>query len=234
MTTRQREFCYHYASGLPAAKAAHAAGYAKSTSEHNGALMLRNPQVIAAITNLQGTSQSMLMQIFEAAFHTCLHTIRYDSCDKTKQGASREMRGWARVIKEMKPDRTLLPPLEESTQEEQTQAEAESAFGSPSPPAGGEDAYQASDLRGLGGEGGLIPGSQSTSTNQNPQPPKQQRTTPAPQQKNTPQEKDLLPDGRDAFDIQLSPQKPPPPPKPKSVIEVRNYIPKPKDMPPRL
>ena len=215
MTTRQREFCYHYASGLPAAKAAHAAGYAKSTCEHNAALMLRNPQIIATITQLSGTGQQRLMEIFEAASQSALHTLRYDSDERARQGASREMRGWARVLKDFKPNRILLPPLEESTEEESIKEDQSPVVGThcvrPEPYHAGPPINH--------------PVSQSKPEKPKTQRAKNQAKNSQHQQKITP-EKDQLPNGQPAFDIHLSPQKPIPPPPQKQVIEVRNYIPK--------
>ena len=119
MTTRQREFCHHYAKGIPASKAAHAAGYAKSTAEHNAALLLRNPHVIYTITLMQQGTREQVIEIFHKAKKRACHTLDYDSSDKAVESASREMRHWCKILLTLPPDRSLLPPLEESTQDDE-------------------------------------------------------------------------------------------------------------------
>ena len=52
LTLRQREFARLYAEGTPAAKAALAAGYSKSTAETNAAQLLDHPYVQAFILKL--------------------------------------------------------------------------------------------------------------------------------------------------------------------------------------
>ena len=128
MTTRQREFCYHYAAGLPASKAAHAAGYARSTCEHNGALLLRNPHVIYTITLMQQGTPEHIMDVFLRAKKRACHTLDYSTSEPAAQSASREMRGWSKILLSLPPDRALLPNLEHSTEEDTpTQQEATAA-----------------------------------------------------------------------------------------------------------
>jgi hypothetical protein len=175
--------------------------------------MLRNPHIISVITQMSGRSQIQLLEVFEAARQSALHTLRYDSDERTRQGASREMRGWARVLKDFQPDRTLLPALEESTQEESTQeddAPTNHPNNHPTNPATLPPQTHAS---------------QPIPIKLKRQPPKNQPLKNKHQQKNTP-EKDQLPNGQPAFDIQLAPQPPTPPPPQKQIIEVRNHLPK--------
>ena len=98
ITSRQKQFVYHYLRGLPGPKAAHAAGYARSTAEHNAALLLRNPHVIYTITLLQQGTREHLMEIFLKAKKRACHTLDYDSYEPAANQASREMRGWFKIL----------------------------------------------------------------------------------------------------------------------------------------
>lgn len=65
MTARQSEFCRLFATGMPATKAAMAAGYARTTASQNCATMLTNPTIQAQLRALE-------LQAF-TNYHDILH-----------------------------------------------------------------------------------------------------------------------------------------------------------------
>ena len=201
MTTRQKQFVYHYLRGLPAAKAAISAGYARSTAERNAAAILKTPAIAAKICRIQAYEQTEFKDLYQQAKQFYYHThTSPDATVKEKGLASQQMIAWQKL--KLKQSALAAEILNEPTDEEPQDTPIESAPAPVGP--------------------SIKPPTQPPKSQQKSQSKNINKTATLPLAKET----DTLPNGQPAFDIQLSPQKPTPPPPQKQVIEVRNYIPK--------
>ena len=90
LTLRQREFCRLYAEGIPASKAAHAAGFAKSTCETNVARLLNSPLVQARILRLRNHTLIRLNDLEEMR-DTAYEIMRNNPDDKVRLQAIRRL-----------------------------------------------------------------------------------------------------------------------------------------------
>ena len=90
LTLRQREFCRLYAQGIPASKAAHAAGFAKSTSETNAARLLASPLVQARILRLRHHTLVRAADLEEMR-HITQEVMRNTSDDRIRLAAVRRL-----------------------------------------------------------------------------------------------------------------------------------------------
>ena len=194
-TLRQREFA-------PAAKAAHAAGYAKSTAETNAAQLLDHPYVQAHILKLRGT-RLIRREEAERMKAAALHILDYTTDDKMRMAAMRRLEALDKMrIHPLDDDyfrnQILIDTEEQKNQAEQALEEQQAA----QTQVTSETENEVSSLQPIENEHTLF----------------LQRLTRIP-------ETDTLPDGSTALDTQISPRKPTPPPPPKHIIEIRNLLP---------
>jgi hypothetical protein len=106
MTSRQREFCRHYLTGIPASEAAKRAGYATCLAETNAADILKSKAVAAYLQRHREARAVLNIHDFRAVVQKLLNIIDLSKDDRDITLAAREIRAYMRLQNTLTPEFT--------------------------------------------------------------------------------------------------------------------------------